>query len=582
MQVELKGLILRKWQSETITRWQEHDRRGIVEAVTGTGKTAVGLAAVADGLGRGRRALIVVPSAGLMAQWTNAARKALPTARIGQRGDRRQDSLADVDVLVAIVNSAISMAFPPEGDLLLVADEVHRYGAESFAQILSDRFGERIGLTATLERSDDGVDAKITPYFENLLGGCDFARAKTESIIAPIRVLTVSVQFTPRERSEYQELDSTLRKERFILIDRFGCREEPFGAFLADVQALSEHGEFAAMKSAKRYLSAFSGRKALLATSKQKLEILGKIGGVLALGGRTIVFSETKDSCHAAARELVGRGVEAKAFTSDLGRDERTALLTSFAQGEVAALAAPRVLDEGIDVPEADLAVIMASSRSRRQMIQRMGRVVRPKADGRAATFVVLYMQGSIEDPARGAHEDFLSHLLDVADVIVDQPSAEAVSTLAGWIGVSPEQVRETQRAPRVAALRALNDGFDVHTPVKVGDAATVLRAMASRGDVPLTDRALAVLSVLTVRQLRVLATRFGLGGAPPRSVRDTARSLDLAPEAIVRIEDEALTRLTHPDTAEVLAELAELVARRHRGRSTDHAVAGSHPSRNR
>jgi superfamily II DNA or RNA helicase len=73
------------------------------------------------------------------------------------------------------------------------------------------------------------------------------------------------------------------------------------------------------------------------------------------------------------------------------------------------------VLDEGVDVPAADLAVVLAASRSRRQMVQRMGRVLRRKDDGRPARLVIVHAVGTVEDPATGAHEGFLDEVLPVA-----------------------------------------------------------------------------------------------------------------------------------------------------------------------
>src|SRR5699024_11682226 len=99
-----------------------------------------------------------------------------------------------------------------------------------------------------------------------------------------------------------------------------------------------------------------------------------------------------KDSAYAAAEVLTNANVNAAAYTSDLNRRDRVELLTAFKSGSVATLVAPRVLDEGVDVPEADVGIILAGSRSKRQMIQRMGRIIRPKADGRHASFVVMYM----------------------------------------------------------------------------------------------------------------------------------------------------------------------------------------------
>jgi superfamily II DNA or RNA helicase len=76
---------------------------------------------------------------------------------------------------------------------------------------------------------------------------------------------------------------------------------------------------------------------------------------------------------------------------------------------------APRILDEGIDVPEAELAIIVAASKSRRQMIQRMGRVIRLKRDGRPARILLTYVRGTSEDPAYGGHEAFLDEVVPYA-----------------------------------------------------------------------------------------------------------------------------------------------------------------------
>ncbi|HUG84999.1 MAG TPA: helicase-related protein, partial [Euzebya sp.] len=80
---------------------------------------------------------------------------------------------------------------------------------------------------------------------------------------------------------------------------------------------------------------------------------------------------------------------------------------------------APRVLDEGVDVPDAELAVVLAAFRTRRQMIQRLGRVLRLKADGRAARLIVVFAIDTREDPAMGAQEDFLAEVTGVARSVV-------------------------------------------------------------------------------------------------------------------------------------------------------------------
>lgn len=97
-------------------------------------------------------------------------------------------------------------------------------------------------------------------------------------------------------------------------------------------------------------------------------------------------------------------------------------------------MTAPQVLDEGIDVPAADLAVILATSRSRRQMVQRMGRVLRPKPDGRRARFAVIHVEGTVEDPALGAHEGFLDEVTGVADAVRDFPAGSGSKALCAFL----------------------------------------------------------------------------------------------------------------------------------------------------
>jgi Helicase conserved C-terminal domain len=101
-----------------------------------------------------------------------------------------------------------------------------------------------------------------------------------------------------------------------------------------------------------------------------------------------------------------------------LRADQRRARLRQFTAGDLDVLCAPKVLDEGVDVPHADLAVVIAGSTSRRQMIQRMGRVLRRKPDARQARMVILYVEGTAEDPSNDGpgHEKFLATAARAAD----------------------------------------------------------------------------------------------------------------------------------------------------------------------
>ncbi|MGW0024706.1 DEAD/DEAH box helicase family protein [Rhodococcus sp. NPDC003383] len=437
--VTLAGPPLRAWQREAFDAWVAADRSAVVEAVTGTGKTTLGIAAAADAVARGMNVLVVVPGIELLDQWHRAIRRALPDTPIGRRGGGYADTFRGKRILVSTVQSAISRSAPKAlGPTLLVADEVHRYGALTFSRLLTESFAERIGLTATFERSDDGVERHLLPYFRTIINGCDYERGHADGILAPVRVMLVAVPFDEIEAAEYQEFDELARTLRGDLINKFGCADESFGEFMRDVRLLSG-GESAegSTWAARKYLYAFSKRRMLLAECRGKLEALRGLGAVLEETGQALTFSETKGSSRAAAEVLLEEGVLAAPFTSDLKRSDRARLLTEFENGTITTLVAPKVLDEGVDVPEADIGIILASSKSRRQMIQRMGRVIRPKSDGRPASFLVMFAQNTSEDPQNGAHGTFLEQLTGIAsEVVTVSPGAPRTdSTIAGELG---------------------------------------------------------------------------------------------------------------------------------------------------
>ena len=170
-----------------------------------------------------------------------------------------------------------------------------------------------------------------------------------------------------------------------------------------------------AQRTAWTYLSNFAKRRDLLADSSAKLRRLDALDTAIKCARGTLVFTQTRAAAVSATSQFAERGHTAAAIWGELESNEREQILESFRRGDTSVVSAPRVLDEGVDVPEADLAIVVSASSGRRQMIQRMGRVLRLKADGRMARFVVLFAVDTSEDPVRGAHEGFISIAEDVA-----------------------------------------------------------------------------------------------------------------------------------------------------------------------
>lgn len=185
-----------------------------------------------------------------------------------------------------------------------------------------------------------------------------------------------------------------------MLHARFGLPREPFGDFMLEVSHLSQ---------------AFSKRRAVLASASGKLSRLCDLGPAFKPADRSIVFSQTKDAARRAINGLGAVGIRGSVLDSSMSSWYRQQVLVDFEEERFDVVAAPKLLDEGIDVPAADLAAILATSRSRRQMIQRMGRVLRHKDDDRIARIVVLFVEDSPEDPKTGSHEDFMDLILPAA-----------------------------------------------------------------------------------------------------------------------------------------------------------------------
>jgi RNA polymerase primary sigma factor len=438
-----RGPQLYAWQREALDAWRERAGRGVIEAVTGTGKTMVGIAAACEELATGGQVCVLVPTRELLSQWRRELARHVPShTSVGLLGDGNRDRLGQHDILVAVVNSArLADLAPRRPGGLLVADECHRYGSDGNRVALETRFARRLGLSATYARSDDGHLAWLDPYFGGTCFRMGYRRAIADGVTARFRVALMGVRFDPGERADYDELTETMSVAKAQLVTRGGVEPEPVGAFFAAVSRLARSGEDGPIvAAARRYLRAMQDRRALLAETPAKTAALAGLSPALRAADRAIVFTQSIAAAERAAGTLLDSGLRAAAVHSGQRGDARRAVLAGFAAGDVQAVAAPQVLDEGIDVPAADLAVILAASRSRRQMVQRMGRVLRRKPDGRLARFVVVSVEGTVEDPAHGAHEGFLDEIITVADSLRSLPPGAAAEVCAF---VDPGQVTD-------------------------------------------------------------------------------------------------------------------------------------------
>lgn len=398
----------RDWQVAALQSWVNSDHMGIVEAMTGTGKTALGLFAINLALASNMRVVILVPTIDLMHQWYGQLIEAFPEYLIGKLGDGEKISLIGADILISTVQSAASQPeFVPRGiRALLVADECHRYGGEIFQLALSDRFEWRLGLSATYEGDLE--------YFQNITYRVSYEEALSSGAISPFRVIFKGVEFSPEEQSQYADLTQAIWRTSSDLARRLHCHPGQLYQRLKSPQLsmdIKRQGGFLYKKQAQQ--------KELLSGGESKLIALAKMQEELSWLERVLLFSQTVDSANKAAEMLQGYNLLAASYHSKIPMAKRRTILQDFKSGRIQILCAPKILDEGIDVPESELGIVLSSAKAERQMIQRLGRIIR-SSEGKTARLIIFYYRDSIEDPSLGGYKHFIQKVSPVASIEVE------------------------------------------------------------------------------------------------------------------------------------------------------------------
>lgn len=398
------------WQEEAFEAWAESGHCGIVEAVTGAGKTRLGLAAISEALRQGRQALLLVPTIELLNQWFKETRELLPWAEVGRLGDQHRDNFGTHQFLIATIQSALAVMQSGEVNSLLghqsrllVADEVHRLAGEQFSTVLDESFAWRLGLSATYERPDDNHLVYLDPYFGGVVYRLWYERAQKDNLIAPFDIALVGVELDPLDFGKYEELTDEIGRTHHSLMGYAKNQELEGKRFFPTITTWAqEEAPEARAALARKYMRAVAERLDILSQTRAKIDGLRSLTPALRDANNSLLFSLTKKGAEEAALAVSDEGIQATAVFSGLTSAERKQRMSDFRGGDLPVLAAPRVLDEGVDVPAAELAFVLAGNRTKRQLVQRLGRVIRRKQDGRAGKLVFFYAKNTIEDPEVG------------------------------------------------------------------------------------------------------------------------------------------------------------------------------------
>ena len=346
-------------QSEALMAWKQAGRRGVVVLPTAAGKTYLAQMAMQA---TPRSTLIVVPTLDLMHQWYAHLKAAFPDAEVGLLGGGSRDR---TPILVATYDSAaIHAEALGNRYALLVFDECHHLPTD-FNRVIAEYAiaPYRLGLTATPERSD-GRHADLS----TLIGSEVYHKSAAElagKALAEHQVVQIKVRLAQQERERYNQLiqlrNDFLRESKISLGSIEGWQR------FVQVSARSR-----------------SGRQAMLAHREAKEIALGTDGKLRVLTNliaehypeRTLIFTADNATVYRISQDFL-----IPAITHQTPVKERHEILTRFREGEYKTLVASHVLNEGVDVPAASIAIILSGTGSAREYIQRLGRVLRKGKD---------------------------------------------------------------------------------------------------------------------------------------------------------------------------------------------------------
>jgi len=368
-----RPLVPRPYQSAALAAWLAAGKRGTVVLPTGAGKTIFGIMAISAA---GRPTLVVVPTLVLLQQWHEELVQWLgePVGIVGGGvSDRQRITVTTYD------SAALHMEFNGRRFGMLVLDECHHLPGPTTSFVAQGAIAPfRLALTATLERPDGGervVEQLVGPvvHREEITG-------LEGRYLAPYEIVDVDVALEPDEQEQYDA--ARARYTEFLRAEGIQLgTPAAWRTFIARA-ARSEEGR-----------AAFGGwreQRRIAITGRGKLEALWEILR-RHRGERVVVFTEDNATVHRLSRWLL-----APAITHHTPGPERARVLRAFAEGRWPVLLTSKVLNEGVDVPDAGVGVVLSGSGSVREHVQRLGRLLR-RREGKRAVLYELRSAGTAE-----------------------------------------------------------------------------------------------------------------------------------------------------------------------------------------
>jgi len=370
-------LSLRRYQVDAYNAWVRNGCEGVIALPVAAGKTAIALKAIED---LRVKTLVLVPTIDLLNQWFDNLVKYLsvPPSKVGIFGGGRREVN---EVTIMTYDSAyLNLEKYPTSFGLIIADECHHAVSPNYRRALENSTAPyRIGLTATPLRSDG-----LHKYYGEVLGPIVYSlereELQREGYLAKHREERIYVSLTREELEEYRRL---MKKYMDYCKRKFPEIKDPRLRFKKVLElAVKDHEAREALRAKHR------ARQIALSTERKiRLveELLTKYPNE-----KILIFSRYTDIIREISRRfLIPR------ILHDTPKDERKLYLRMFREGRIRVLATAMALDEGVDVPDASVAIIISGTGSHREYVQRLGRILRPKE--REAILIELITRRTLE-----------------------------------------------------------------------------------------------------------------------------------------------------------------------------------------
>jgi len=361
-------IVLKEWQEDAYYSWKTAGQKGIIEAATGSGKTFIGLKIIENSIWE--TVLVVVPTIQLMNQWTAEIQKHTGIIAGNVGGGLNTAS----KVTVAVINSVRNFT---DFFSTIILDECHHYLSDENIKILKQKkYTNIVGLSAT-EKRDDGKD-----YFDILGITVVYKYTQKDAIgngdLAKYSIKNIAVDLTQDEFDKYTNYDTIIKE---LMPEYNYSLKEIFS------------GNWNPAKGKIR--KAINQRKQIVSNAEAKYKKITEIIKEYQ-NKKIIVFTEYITTADKIKKLLAYEFIESKVYHSKISTENKKIVITDFSSSKCNVLIAVKALDEGYDVPDCDVGIIFAGNKTARQIIQRTGRILRPKSY--EVTLYQIYVADTIDE----------------------------------------------------------------------------------------------------------------------------------------------------------------------------------------